>query len=335
MATSTAFETTQAVTTEPEPNCTAFYSVNGFLTAFIIVCGLFGNVLTIVVFWMSKKPSSTMYSISNLAIVDSLVLLSFCPAIMPPTTKNLGAIYIAFATNAMNTLNQISIFFITIVVWQRYVSVCRPYAAKTWSSQRTLQCLTWGSVFLAVLMYMPGFFTQTLHRLPSGILYNKATALGRNQTFYILHTSLTLNIFSLVIPIIILCYTTGGLIRSVLRSQASVGTASSAATKVVKMDLTISLIVVVIVFIVCQSFRPVRYILIWVFKPYSLAIACGGPLQYWNISGLSIIINSSCNFVIYVLCARRFRQRVLTILCSRILSHKVGSDISGNTPATN
>lgn len=326
------------MSTSPEEahhNCIDFYVTNGFVVGIIIIFGLFGNGLTVAVFRRGQAESSTMYLISNLAIVDSLVILGFCIIVLPPEAASIGAIYVAYGSNAAYTFNQMSIFFITIVVWQRYISVCKPHAVKTWCSKQVLKGMTYGAVTLSVAMYCPGFFMFTLVRMPSGGFVALPTSLGNSKTFYILHTVLTLNLISYFIPMAILIFSTLGLIRSVRTSKTAKATATFNTSAKAKADLTLSLIVVVIVFIICQAFRPTRYILIWLFNPYSEAIACGGPLEYFApMTPMATIINSSVNFIIFVLCAKGFRQRVVNILHWRKSKNLVGISTSSCGTAT-
>ncbi|ELT94902.1 hypothetical protein CAPTEDRAFT_194580 [Capitella teleta] len=99
--------------------CNDFYIITGVFVCCFVVLGVVGNSLTVYVFQRAGNRTSTMYLISNLAIVDALVSLMFLPVSIPPTVASLATFYIAYVSNMAYTLNQISIFFITILVWQR------------------------------------------------------------------------------------------------------------------------------------------------------------------------------------------------------------------------
>ncbi|ELU08174.1 hypothetical protein CAPTEDRAFT_208895 [Capitella teleta] len=166
------------------------------------------------------------------------------------------------------------------------------------------------AVILAIGTYSPGFFKYKIIKVEGGLFRALPTSLGGNMIYYYLHTVVIMNLVSYVLPMVIISYATIRLIIS-LRSQTT-----SMSSQRAKRDLTKSVVVIVILFIVLQSFRPVRYILLRVFNPYSKAIRCQGPLMYFApLPPFTTILNSSVNFLIYVLCAKGFRKRVATIIC--------------------
>ncbi|ELU15794.1 hypothetical protein CAPTEDRAFT_215738 [Capitella teleta] len=113
--------------------CNDYYIVSAaFIGAFVLL-GLVGNSLTVYVFRKASNQTSTMYLICNLAVVDVMVTLLFLPVALPPSVGTLSIFYIAYVSNLAYTLNQISIFFTTILVWQRYISVCKPHDVKYWT----------------------------------------------------------------------------------------------------------------------------------------------------------------------------------------------------------
>ncbi|ELT92740.1 hypothetical protein CAPTEDRAFT_216870 [Capitella teleta] len=138
--------------------CNDFYIITGVFVGCFVVLGVVGNSLTVYVFQRAGNRTSTMYLISNLAIVDALVSLMFLPVSIPPTVASLATFYIAYVSNMAYTLNQISIFFITILVWQRYVSVCKPHDARYWTKISVLRGMAIFAVILAIGTYSPGFF---------------------------------------------------------------------------------------------------------------------------------------------------------------------------------
>ena len=75
-------------------------------------------------------------------------------------------------------------------------------------------------------------------------------------------------------------------------------------------DITLVLIVVICVFIVCQTPTLVDHIL-WTIVSDERRL-CGGWHYYYTAFGdLLAILNSSVNFVIYVLTSRRFRRNLV------------------------
>jgi hypothetical protein len=265
-----------------------------------------------------------MYLISNLAMVDGLVTLLFSPAIFPPTFSSLGDIYITYISNLAFTLNQVSIFFISLLVWQRYVSICQPHAAKKWTKISTLRIMALTAVALSLAVYFPGYFRYTLSKLPTGQYKALRTALGRNEIFYNIYTIGIITLVSYVLPMGIILFATTRLIQS-LKSPTVTSSSQQA-----KRDLTLSVVIIVILFMILQSFRPIRYILISVYSPYTEAVACQGRLMhYGQITPAATILNSSVNFIIYVMYAKGFRKKVAEIVCRK--KNEVATESGGST----
>lgn len=80
-------------------------------------------------------------------------------------------------------------------------------------------------------------------------------------------------------------------------------------------DVTMTLIVVVLTFVVCQTPALVTQIL-HTFAD-DRARWCGGMVFYYErLSDLLVVANSAINFIIYCFCSRRFRRHLLALLCS-------------------
>lgn len=317
---------TEAGLTEAElKECRDFSIFGGVFIALFVVVGMIGNTMTVLVFRKASNRTSTMYLISNLAIVDGLVTLIFSPAILPATFHSLGNIYITYVSNLAFTLNQISIFFIALLVWQRYISMCKPHSAQKWTKISTLRIMAISAVALSIVAYFPGFFKFTLTKLPNGEYKAISTPLGSNMLFYYLHTVVVINLISYLLPMIVIAFATIRLMQS-LRQQST-----SMSSQQAKRQLTLSVVVIVMLFTFLQVFRPIRYILIWVYHPYTEAVGCQGPLMhYGQITPFATILNSSVNFIIYVLCAKGFRKKVFDIIC-RSSSVEPAPGTSGGT----
>jgi len=76
------------------------------------------------------------------------------------------------------------------------------------------------------------------------------------------------------------------------------------------------LIVVVLVFVVCQTPALITQLLIVLLSQD--AKACPSPFFFYErISDLLVVANSAVNFIIYCFCSSTFRQIVMAVLCRR------------------
>ena len=75
-------------------------------------------------------------------------------------------------------------------------------------------------------------------------------------------------------------------------------------------DVTPAFVCVIVVFMVCQLFNPLRRFLTHIIDPKDQG--CWSFLYIINpISGLGIMVNSAANFVIFVLVAKGFRNQFI------------------------
>ena len=81
-------------------------------------------------------------------------------------------------------------------------------------------------------------------------------------------------------------------------------------------DITLMLIVVVLVFVICQTPALATQLLLVILGDQ--AKSCSQPFFYYErLSDLMVVANSSVNFIIYCFCSRTFRQTVVEVLCRR------------------
>ena len=82
-----------------------------------------------------------------------------------------------------------------------------------------------------------------------------------------------------------------------------------------KEDVTFALVVVVIVFMICQLPNPLRRVVELFLDPVDML--CGTPYFYFApLTGLGVFINASVNFVIFCICGKGFRDIAKQRLCN-------------------
>ncbi|ELU03391.1 hypothetical protein CAPTEDRAFT_188940 [Capitella teleta] len=309
-------------------NITIRVIFGGFLVCF----GMIGNGLTMVIMGKERHKSSTIRMLFYLAIVDSFILIVYGTMAIPiPVLSLLGMGRVAhnMQTVSISTLayvgqmlNQMSIFFTTIVTWQRYVSVCIPLKAKKYTSTRVTNAMTIASVVFSIAFYLPNFFQSELVT-SNGTISTVTVDFAQSSSYQMFYSVVLQYLLSYILPMIALGSMGFSLVKSL--RQAKVMNVNFTKTARVREELTLSIIIVVIIFGFCQSIGPSRRILMWIFVPYPRAVRCGGPLFFfgpWVL--ISLIINSTVNFIIYILCARAFRRKVQRLLCG---INEVGPEI--------
>lgn len=281
-----------------------------------MLLGLVCNLLTVTVMRHERKKSSTILALLYLALSDLLVLSvnGYATLAVPLAdmvghfllSRKLQFYSVAYMIPLGEMANLVSVFITVIVTWQRYVGVCKPHKAKTYVSTRIVHIAVSSAGLFSIIFHSPLFFM--LQIADSWKITRHSFA--KHPAFTILYETGLQIIISYIIPVLSLCWMTFGLAKALKSNHAS------SHSQKAKRDLTLSLIIIDIVFIICQSFTAIRRILVWVYHPYVAHIKCGGKAFYFGpLEMISLMVNSSANFFIFIICAQGFRKKLVSFYC--------------------
>jgi len=328
------------------PDCVLFdlilYTVvGGALCAF----GLVGNVLSFVVLQFagdnSSKTAATTLLLRALAVADSLVLLTYFPLYaLEPVNIILKtgplALFHRFYMVSMPYLWPLYLMSLTatvlltvLVSLHRYIAVCKPYHSATLSSLSRCRRHVVYAAAIAVLYNIPRFFeyrrvdifcsTTDGERRLVGSMHNFA-AVGESRAFRVVYDNVLYFVVMIGGPMILLAFLNAKLItalnekRKKRREMGGVArTMSGHYQQQQQQDLTVMLVVVVFVFIVCQTPTFVDRI-IWAFIGKTISECASWNFYYTAVGDIMAVVNSSVNFIIYVLASRKFRHDLFAIL---------------------
>ncbi|ELU11654.1 hypothetical protein CAPTEDRAFT_218098 [Capitella teleta] len=201
-------------------------------------------------------------------------------------------------------------------MWQRYVAVCLPHKAKQLCTVRIVNRISVCAVLATVAFYLPNFFLYSIKTSDGGVSYPVSHPLVHNAYFQMIYSVILTYLVSYIIPVVSLLYMSVAILKS-LKSHSNT-IASSVNSQHARKDLTKSSIAIVVIYVICQSFQPIRRILMWVYDPYMVSIDCGGELFYFSYEPhLALMFNSSANFGIYILFARGFRRKLILFITRR------------------
>jgi len=326
------------------PDCALFdfilYTViGGALCAF----GLVGNALSFVVLHFgndhSSKTAVTTLLLRALAVADSLVLLTSLPlyALEPVRvyTHPVSAFHYVYAVVMpylwpLYLMSLTATIMLTVLVsFHRYSAVCRPYNSTAINCVSRCQRHIIYIALAAVLYNIPRFFeyrridiycptSDGLRQFATSM--NFFSAVGENHIFRVVYDNIVYFVVMLGGPLILLAFLNAKLITALKeksRRRREMGGVAMTTTRhnqqQQQQDLTITLVVVVFVFIVCQTPTFIDRI-IWAFFDKDQR-QCGRWHYYYTAVGdLMVILNSSVNFIVYVLASRKFRHDLYAIL---------------------
>ncbi|ELU09345.1 hypothetical protein CAPTEDRAFT_195769, partial [Capitella teleta] len=250
------------------------FILGSLVGGFIIVPGLLGNVLNLIILGKERKKSSTIQALCLLAVADSMLLLSYLSlvafGIRGMTNGYYEALpFAAFASVYMYELarifNQVSTFLTVILMWQRYVAVCLPHKAKQLCTVRMVNTTSACSSVAACVFYLPNFFLYSTKFSSDRFFYPVSRPLVLNTYFQTIYSVILTYLVSYIVPVASLTCMSVAILRS-LKSHSNSATSSNSQNA--RKDLTKSSIAIVIIFVLCQSFQPIRRVLMWVYDPY-------------------------------------------------------------------
>ena len=291
----------------------------------LVVVGLIGNSLTFVIFWKGNFKSSTTFLFLSLALVDSCLLLGVFPfSTVPAFVKYTGCLqgyaslrpyFTVYLYPTILLAKTAAIWVIVLVAINRYIIVCLPLRAPQWCTVSKVKIQLAAVLISAVLYNIPPFaenrivyhtIDKTLNNGTSAEVGIEFTRFGENRLFYRVYYIICLFVFLVVLPILTLTVITVRLIKA-MNAHRRMQLEMQSRSQENDSNVTFSLVIVVIVFIACQVPTFV-WIALYDVLPYK-ASHCGGFLFYMTPTGdMLVTLNSSINFVIYIIANKAFRD---------------------------
>ena len=215
------------------------------------------------------------------------------------------------------TANVLASWMMVLVAMQRYLVICQPSFGKRWANLKSMRIWVLLICLFGVIYDVPFFVEKDITYNNISERYDEVThAWASTEAYQVGYVTVSYGIVIILAPVAILCFTTYQLIKVVKQARAKrIQLMRNSERLKSREDITLSLIVVVIVYIICQIPNPLRY-LILLFT--SNTRHCSFFWLFENLALTAAILNSAINFLVYCLCAKRFRQKVLhSLKCRR------------------
>ena len=305
-----------------------------FVTWLLGVVGVISNVLTMVVIWPDRAKSATMLLLLILAMADLSVIVSYTYMLVSPTLAAwLGDWdYLAYYTYlntwmwaVTNIAQCAATWLVVLITIQRYVAVCHPHSAKRWNSIAMVRKASILIILAAIIFNIPRFLEYHIVAGPSGPQRTQ-TAMAHSNVYQLFYRAFLYYFCVWLLPLVVMIYATTRLIQALKvaykKRAALIQQNPQTTSSTQQNDITLSLVVVVILFMVCQLANPLRRILVAILPPEDLV--CGTFFFYFEpFSGLAILFNSSINFTVFCLCTRGFRREVIKKLRHMLRMNRV------------
>ncbi len=307
-----------------ERDCLLYkFVMDGVLSVVVSIFGLAGNSLTFLVFWRDRKSSATAYLLIVLAAVDSLVLLTWAPlrgarAIANYTEDSkffyAWIIFQHYGLSFTFTCHLMSTWCVVLVTCVRYIAVCHPERSQRWLASNVVRKATAIVLSGCVVFIIPRLFdSHIVYDSGRGQLKKVTAEWAKGQLYYYIYPTVLYSLALYVVPLLTIGFCTCKIVQSLAQARNRRQEMTTASRD--EHEITFSLVIVVVIFIICQLTLPVNRI--WASLPNSNHECPKARFYYNSVGVLGPILNSAINFIIFVLCSKRFRNKVSSIICRR------------------
>ncbi|ESO01427.1 hypothetical protein HELRODRAFT_174986 [Helobdella robusta] len=298
--------------------------------------GLVGNAVSFAVLSRDRKSKSvTSFLLRSLAVTDILVLLAALPLFVFPAachyldkTAGFFALFLDLVPILWGVYQvpyTATIYVTVLVSMHRYFTVCKPSMTSNEVTNRfkkmfrgpyTLPQARNRMVMIAIfaLVYnIPRFFEYAPVYVCSSLedtTPRKAfdmTALSNNRLYRLLYSNIMYFVLVHGGPLLMIAYFNVCLIGALKRRQRR---RIEMGKGWCQQDVSLVLVAVMCVFIVCQTPTFIDHVILtWSGKEERL---CGHWIYYYTaFADFMSLVNSSVNFVVYIITSRNFRHGLM------------------------
>ncbi|XP_069689497.1 FMRFamide receptor [Periplaneta americana] len=299
------------------------FVTNGVLLNVIGILGIFGNIISMIILSRPQMKSSINYLLIGLARCDTvLIMTSVLLFGIPAIYKYTGYLFVYYfkvyphlvlVVYPLALIAQtVSVYLTLTVTLERFVAVCHPLQARSLCTYGRARLYVILIILFSTLYNLPRFWEVQLVELTyeskyNTTLYEVNMSPLRNNPFYIsIYIHWLYLIFIYFLPFTSLAVLNAAIYRQVRRANQERQRLSRLQKK--EIGLATMLLCVVVVFFLCNILALVNNI----FE----AFYGNPPDQVVATSNMLITINSSVNFIIYVIFGEKFKRLFLKLFCS-------------------
>ena len=307
-------------------DCAAFdFGVYSIVGGSLCTLGIIGNTISFSVLWRDNSKTATAYILRALAVADSLVLMVAMPLyvlsnVHPYTgwLKSCYDMYVNFVPYLWPCYLMpytATILLTVLVSLNRYFAVCKLHRAQDFCSTASARKHVASIAIFSILYNIPRFFEYEKSIICVG--HNSTQEVFDTSAFAenILYRIIYANVLYFIVmhggPLLSLAFLNYKLIQALKKRQRIRHEMGKGLKNGYQQDITLVLVVVIFVFMFCQTPTFVDHVLWTVVDETDRS--CGHWHYYYTaIADLLAILNSSVNFLIYILTSRKFRQLLVT-----------------------
>jgi 7 transmembrane receptor (rhodopsin family) len=300
---------------------------NGILLNLVGVLGILGNVLSMVILSRPQMRSSINYLLIGLARCDTVLLLTSVLLFGIPAIYSYTGYFFYYYYHIYPTISPLmfpialsaqtaSVYLTLTVTLERFVAVCHPLRARALCTYGRARIYVVVIIAFAVLYNISRFWEVKVREYPDDehgtILCLTASELRSNQDYINIYIHWLYLVFIYFIPFLSLAFFNTMIYKQVRKANRERQRLSRTEKR--EIGLATMLFCVVIVFFLCNILALVTNIL----------EAFYGLIDDYLVktSNLLVTINSSVNFIIYVIFGEKFKRIFLMMFCKKRIGHE-------------
>lgn len=298
--------------TDPDADVFFGFWLNGIGIIVIGIIGIFGNIASIRVLSHKQMRSSVNFILialasSDLGLIISAIFLFALTTVYPYNGYLKDYLFLMYPTITGITfplatiLQTVSIYLTFLISFERYIAVCHPLKAKSFCTKERTKVSIFVVVLLSIIYNIPRFFEIAIYSGTDqeyGTFYAVIASKLRRDTLYIkIYIHWLYCIFINLIPL-------SGITFFNLMIYRQVKIVNRMRIKLTRKEmqdikLTTMLFCVVIVFLSCNFPAVLTNILETFYGIHNDHLT--------KLSNFFVTVNSSVNFIIYVVLVKKFR----------------------------
>lgn len=297
------------------------YVINYFVIMPLCIFGIICNILSIIVLTKDNRKSVTFLFLKCLAVADNCELVAVLFIYVLPLSVKFPTQMDLWGYPIAMMIQTITILLVVIVTVDRYIAICMPTKVRSISTITRARLQVLCVVIFSIIFHIPRFFDHKLVEELNPCTNETKLVIKpepfNNRTYHLVYTVFLYSFVNFIIPLIILTYLNVKLILTLKHARRERKTMTHNSKKMstgnADRSVTLMLVLVVIVFTICQL--PALFTQIWSgFRDESNS----NLYRYiGEVTNFMVTLNSSTNFIIYCIFGQKFRELMCLTFCGR------------------
>ncbi|CAG9818443.1 unnamed protein product [Phaedon cochleariae] len=294
------------------------FITNGLLINLVGLLGVLGNIISMIILSRPQMRSSINYLLIGLARIDTVLivtsmLLFGLPGIYPYSSYMFNYYYVVYphitpVVFPLATVAQTASVYLTLVVsLERFVAVCHPLRAKSLCTYGRARIYVIAIIAFSAAYNLPRLWEAAIQKEWSSV-HNEtvycpqSTPFRDDPAYRAIYIHWLYLICMYLLPFGMLAVLNASIYRQVLRANKERQRLSRHQKR--EIGLATMLLGVVVVFFICN----ILPLVINIIETFELRIRFD-LIYLIHTSNLLVTINSSVNFLIYVIFGEKFKSR--------------------------